>query len=60
MGKHQQSIDRRLSRVCDLLNVSKQYIKLRSWQVIKGFDKSEIHDVFSIYPYCDTACVLAG
>jgi len=24
--------------------------KMDSWQVIKGFDKSEIHDVFLISP----------
>jgi len=29
--------------------IKRGFDKMVSWQVIKGFDKSEIHDVFSIY-----------
>jgi hypothetical protein len=45
-------LDDRLSRFAHVFlksDMPKAQQNLNSWQEIKGFDKSEIHDVFSIY-----------
>ena len=41
--------ERYISHISNIPTMKTAFDGMRSWQVIKGFDKSEIHDVFSIY-----------
>jgi hypothetical protein len=34
---------------CTYVQLCGHFVRLLVWQVIKGFDKSKIHDVLSIY-----------